>query len=53
MALASRGTRETDSGFEPVTDAALADALRKKARMVYVKTFAATVAIAAALYFLR
>lgn len=53
MALASRGARETDSGTEPVADAALADALRKKARVVWVETALATAAIAAVLYLLR
>jgi hypothetical protein len=47
VALASRGTRETDSGVEPVADAALAEALRKKARGVWLKTIVATLATAA------
>ena len=53
MSLASRGTRETDGGTEPVADAALADALRKKARVVYVKTALATAAIGFVFYLLR
>ena len=52
MGLAARGARETDGGTESVTDAALAEALRRKARFLFVKGFVATVASAAALYFL-
>ena len=50
MVLAARGARETESGVEPVTDAAVADALRRRARGVWMKTFAATIATGAVLY---
>lgn len=52
MVLAARGARETESGIESVTDAALADALRRRARGVWLKTFAATIATGAVLYLL-
>lgn len=42
MVLASRRAREIEGGTEPISDAALADALKRKARMVYVKTAIAT-----------
>jgi hypothetical protein len=52
VALAARGARETNDGTAPVEDAAVADALRRKARSVYVRTALATLASAAALYVL-
>ena len=53
MSLASRGTRETDDGTEPVADAALREAVRKRARMVYAKTAFATAAIGLVFYLRR
>lgn len=50
MALASRGARETDDGTEPLGDPALADALRRKARGVWLKTVLATLATAALVF---
>ncbi len=50
MALAARGAREVDGGTAPVEDAALAAALRRKARGVYAKTAVATLATIAALF---
>jgi hypothetical protein len=41
--LAARGARETDGGTEPVADATLVAAMRRKARTVYVKTTIAAV----------
>ena len=52
MALASRGTRETDDGTAPIRDAALVEALKRKARAVYVKTAVATVLTMAVLLFI-
>jgi hypothetical protein len=52
VALSARGARETDGGTEPIADTALADALRRKARDVYVKTSLATLAFASAMFFL-
>jgi hypothetical protein len=44
VVLASRGLRETETGTEPVTDDPLAQALRRRARSVWLKTIAATIA---------
>lgn len=52
MALAARGARETDDGTAPVDDAVLADALRAKARAVWVKTILFTLATAAVVFLL-
>ena len=38
MVLAARGARETESGHEPVGDADLVSALRRRAIGVYVRT---------------
>ena len=50
MVLAARGARETDSGVEPVADAALVAALRRRARSVWLTAVAATIATVAVLY---
>ncbi len=44
MVLAARGARENDSGTEAIDDAALAEALRRRARDVWAKTVMATIA---------
>jgi hypothetical protein len=50
--LAARGARETETGTEPVGDAALAEALRRKARLVWMKAALATLVTCALLYVL-
>lgn len=53
MSLAARGARETDGGTESIDDAALADALRRRARQVWIRTFLATAATVGAAAILR
>jgi hypothetical protein len=52
VVLASRRAREIDGGTEPITDAAVADALKRKARTVYMKTVIATLITLVATFFL-
>jgi hypothetical protein len=52
VALASRGARETDDGTAAVDDQDLADALRAKARGVWLKTILFTLATAAVVFVL-
>ena len=50
--LAARGAREIEGGTESVGDSALADALKRKARAVYVKTAVATLLTMTVLLFI-